>query len=1134
MAVVKAHKSGAMVQILVARGHLPTYKNRYGWTALEYAKHLKNVEAIEILENKDDAERFSMGLKETAPDEDHAVALEEKLVLASVRSGQKDLVHFILPLSERAGEFLDPATGNTSVHYQVLIDDDPDILLMLLSRGGKCNLRNLQGRTAINLAEIKRRQKSVDILVRWGNADEDERREMADSIQYRHGNQSATHAETGLSPKRRVPRGDESVSDGVHDDSDDDQGRINMLDLIPEEPRPASRDSSRFGFSSPATGMSRPWERDINDLLEEPDVAVNPAMGSELLARTLREVQELRAKVEMLEHQQDNLIASPNKFFEESHAFGSTIGGGKDATHSAARYANDFSRPTTGDTMGAAAIEELFYKMHLMQQKIDQHELATERQSQVMTQQQESAIYQINAKMEEITVQQQQAAQMLAETSHKIGSYLQFDKTGAPSQDGKIIITLRAAHGLLLLEPHHPPSPYAVIAIDQQVFITAVAPDTRNPIWEKECIFDVPRNPSRIVISVLDRTILGSNRTVLLGKSHISLNLLTDEDMEDWHDLTTDEFGMVRQHAGSVRVKRRFVPTHAWGEYLKNRTYQANLIGLPDELLLSQDRGIVDSNIFSLYCMILKGEDLSSGLPQQNVMLYLQLDQGTNTHESTKYRLSSEVTFGKSKDEIMWRDVDARQKIKIYLVYEIDGILERAAYITLKVDGFPFDEVYEDWHPLEVNAGMGHMKPRVRLAFFRTKYYPQDQPVTCTFCGISLQHQFQAPHLCVFCPKYTISCPHARIGCSWSGARLQAGEHLKTCSFEALREGIYATTTQISGIQDLLVAQAGKSETMNQGISNTAVLTAQTPQLVKTLKGHKKPVTCLTGLIASRKLISGDQGGVVKVWDINYDDAIDHIQAHTGEVTSFHYNAEFPSKVFSGGAYPDDTIKFWDSADFHCEKTMLGGGQNFAINGLSALRYGIGAAEVCRLYSVDDSAVLREWDIETAQCLNSIPAHELGIKCCLARDGLIMTGSLDMSVKIFEADSLNCVATLDCVGDSVMRIEIVQNAWLLAAGTNSIKIWDMRSRKLYRILDGCQGPVLVVDALMYCVTYNVPQNIQVWDVSHPDPRQWKVLDYLIAHQSDVTDLCWFQQCLCSSSFDRTIGIWQAPPARASR
>ena len=30
-------------------------------------------------------------------------------------------------------------------------------------------------------------------------------------------------------------------------------------------------------------------------------------------------------------------------------------------------------------------------------------------------------------------------------------------------------------------------------------------------------------------------------------------------------------------------------------------------------------------------------------------------------------------------------------------------------------------------------------------------------------------------------------------------------------------------------------------------------------------------------------------------------------------------------------------------------------------------------------------------------------------------------------------------------------------------------------------------------------------------MSNPDPRHWKVLDVLIGHLSDVTDLCWFQQ-----------------------
>jgi WD40 repeat protein len=51
---------------------------------------------------------------------------------------------------------------------------------------------------------------------------------------------------------------------------------------------------------------------------------------------------------------------------------------------------------------------------------------------------------------------------------------------------------------------------------------------------------------------------------------------------------------------------------------------------------------------------------------------------------------------------------------------------------------------------------------------------------------------------------------------------------------------------------------------------------------------------------------------MIKIWDISYNEEIDHIQGHKGEVVCMHYNPEFPSKMMSGGAYPDDTIKVWD------------------------------------------------------------------------------------------------------------------------------------------------------------------------------------------------------------------------------
>lgn len=90
----------------------------------------------------------------------------------------------------------------------------------------------------------------------------------------------------------------------------------------------------------------------------------------------------------------------------------------------------------------------------------------------------------------------------------------------------------------------------------------------------------------------------------------------------------------------------------------------------------------------------------------------------------------------------------------------------------------------------------------------------------------------------------------------------------------------------------------------------------------------------------------------------------------------------------------------------------------------------------------------------------------------------MITSSLDMTVKLWDPLSLECISTLDCVGDSAMALETVGN-WILVAGTNSVKIWEWASRRLYRILDGCRWPILWQDGLLYCATYDIPQNIQV-------------------------------------------------------
>ena len=341
-----------------------------------------------------------------------------------------------------------------------------------------------------------------------------------------------------------------------------------------------------------------------------------------------------------------------------------------------------------------------------------------------------------------------------------------------------------------------------------------------------------------------------------------------------------------------------------------------------------------------------------------------------------------------------------------------------------------------------------------------------------------LPHHFQAPHLTVACPNYLIECPHSRIGCAWKGTRMACEEHLTSCMFEKLRDSIYANAMEIAGIQELIME--GTSD-VNQALrdkSQVLVAQAQVPKLFKSLVGHKKPLTAITGLPSGRVLATADESGMMKLWNIDSCEEVDAIRVHKAEVNCLHASSVFPSLFFSGGSFPDDSLKVWDSADYRCHKSLLGGGKAFAVNGIAGIRYGDGEDDAARLLSVDDSGRLCEWDLERGVCVKNMSGHALGVKDIAVRDNIILTGSLDMTIKCWNVSNFENLFTLDCEGDSCMKVHCM-NDWVVGAGTTSIKVWDLRTRKLYRVLDGVKSPMACVDGSLFCATFNKPHVIQV-------------------------------------------------------
>ena len=99
---------------------------------------------------------------------------------------------------------------------------------------------------------------------------------------------------------------------------------------------------------------------------------------------------------------------------------------------------------------------------------------------------------------------------------------------------------------------------------------------------------------------------------------------------------------------------------------------------------------------------------------------------------------------------------------------------------------------------------------------------------------------------------------------------------------------------------------------------------------------------------------------------------------------------------------------------------------------------------------------------------------------------------------------------------------------LCAAGTASVKIWDVEALRLERTLTTCRWPLSVVNGLLYAATADAPSVVQAWDLLLPDGKvnEWCELERMEGHKGAVTCLLPFRGGILSASTDCTITVWQ--------
>jgi WD40 repeat protein len=228
---------------------------------------------------------------------------------------------------------------------------------------------------------------------------------------------------------------------------------------------------------------------------------------------------------------------------------------------------------------------------------------------------------------------------------------------------------------------------------------------------------------------------------------------------------------------------------------------------------------------------------------------------------------------------------------------------------------------------------------------------------------------------------------------------LQSGAALKSIRTEPMTtltvspDGKYATSVSESGLgrqPKVTVIDLGEGETINTFELYWA------PQEQRSSPDGPKMVT-IASVIAfspdSTRLATADQGGMIRVWDVNSGSELQRLEGHSGEVDAltFHHDG---TRLISGSK--DTSIRIWD----------ISSGQAFST--LEGHTAGVTALEVTydgkHLFSGSADKTLRVWALDQGVNLGTLSGHTNAVTAVTVTpdDNLALSCSMDKSLKVWD------------------------------------------------------------------------------------------------------------------------------------